>query len=436
MKQTWYARGGKRVLDVAVASAALVASWPVMAAVALAVRSRLGSPVLFRQQRPGLHGRPFTISKFRTMTDARDQHGQLLGDGARLTPLGRMLRRTSLDELPELVDVLRGDMSLVGPRPLLERYRPSFTPRERTRELVRPGITGLAQVRGRNHATWDDRLEFDAAYVDGLSLRGDLRILAETVWAVVSARGVEADASAVMLDLDVERGPRTLGPEHAESIVSLQRRAFDADELHTTIFAGHGVDRYYADVLGGDADHRVLGTFERRRLVGYAHLRDLGEVSHLNQIATCPCARGRGVGRRLFEAWLAHAGDRDLSLDVREGSPAEAWYRRLGFAARRRTVLWRIPASDGPGLRLEATKASADRHRRYGFSMAQARVGDRTLEVGRLGHHDLRVPSPLPEPVFDDLRRGRRLLVLGDERAPHPEASALHAVLRMAREVA
>ncbi len=184
---------GKRLLDLVAASLLLLAATPLLPVVALMVRLSMGSPVLFRQVRPGLFGRPFGILKLRTMTDARGPDGSLRPDGERLTALGRFLRSSSLDELPELVNVIRGEMSLVGPRPLLDRYMPYFRPRERLRFNARPGITGLAQVSGRNLLTWDQRLEFDAVYVETMSFRGDLTILARTVWGVIRREGVSAD---------------------------------------------------------------------------------------------------------------------------------------------------------------------------------------------------------------------------------------------------
>lgn len=180
----------KRALDVTVAGVALVVLSPVLAAVALAVRWRLGSPVLFRQQRPGLHGEPFTIVKFRTMRDALDAAGEPLPDRERLTSFGRLLRSTSTDELPELVNVLRGEMSLVGPRPLLMEYLDQYTADERRRHLVRPGITGLAQVRDRNVTTFEQRFATDLEYVDGWSLALDLRLLGQTLRRVVTRSGV------------------------------------------------------------------------------------------------------------------------------------------------------------------------------------------------------------------------------------------------------
>lgn len=198
----------KRATDVVGAGAALSVFALPMSVVALVVRRKLGSPVLFRQERPGRHGEPFTMLKFRTMTDARGEDGELLPDGERLTPFGTFLRLTSLDELPELVNVLRGEMSLVGPRPLLTRYTEFFTETERRRLDVRPGITGLAQVRGRNLASWDERLAMDVEYVERTSPWFDLRVVAETVVSVFRRSGAVADPESVMQNLDDARRGR------------------------------------------------------------------------------------------------------------------------------------------------------------------------------------------------------------------------------------
>lgn len=191
----------RRLLDLLIASAAAVVLAPVIALVALTVRLRLGRPVLFHQVRAGLGGSPFTIRKFRTMTDARGPDGALLADEARLTGFGRLLRASSLDELPELWNVLRGDMALVGPRPLPTTYLERYTPTEARRHEVRPGITGWAQVNGRNAVSWEDRLAMDVWYVDNRSLLLDLKILLRTVSAVVSRHGVSADGHATMTEL-------------------------------------------------------------------------------------------------------------------------------------------------------------------------------------------------------------------------------------------
>ena len=188
----------KRVIDVVGASTALVLLSPLLAVVALLVRVRMGTPVLFRQERPGRGGRPFVMTKFRTMTDRRGPDGELLPDAERLTALGRWLRRTSVDELPELLNVVHGEMSLVGPRPLLMEYLPRYTPEQARRHEVRPGITGWAQVNGRNAVTWDEKFALDVWYVDHRSTRLDVEILAKTVSQVFSGHGVSAPGHATM----------------------------------------------------------------------------------------------------------------------------------------------------------------------------------------------------------------------------------------------
>lgn len=208
-----YRRFGKRLCDVLIAMAGLILVAPVLVLVAVLVRLKLGSPVFFRQVRPGLHGQPFWIIKFRTMTDERDASGKHLPDTQRLTPLGKFLRRTSLDELPELLNVLKGEMSLVGPRPLIPRYTPYYTERERTRLNVLPGITGWAQINGRNNLPWDNRLECDAWYVEHYSLWLDLKILALTVVKVLRRENVQPDSSLVSFrSLDKERQARGMEP--------------------------------------------------------------------------------------------------------------------------------------------------------------------------------------------------------------------------------
>lgn len=186
----------KRVFDLVVASIALVVLSPIMAITALAVRIKLGSPVLFRQVRPGMGAVPFAVHKFRTMSDARGPDGALLPDGDRLGSFGRFLRASSLDELPELFDVLRGTMSLVGPRPLLLEYVDRYTPEQARRMDVKPGLTGLAQVSGRNALTWEDRFALDVQYVDTQSLRLDVKILLRSLLSVVRREGISQEGHA------------------------------------------------------------------------------------------------------------------------------------------------------------------------------------------------------------------------------------------------
>lgn len=199
----------KRLLDIVITLPVLIASLPAQAAVALLVRFRLGRPVLFKQERPGLHGEPFEMVKFRTMLDPDPETG-LIADEDRLTRLGRVLRASSLDELPSLWNIVRGDMSLVGPRPLLTRYLPLYTPEQARRHDVRPGLTGLAQVSGRNALTWERKFELDVEYVDRHNALGDVKILLATVGKVLRRDGISAEASATMPEFkgtEATRGP-------------------------------------------------------------------------------------------------------------------------------------------------------------------------------------------------------------------------------------
>ena len=192
----------KRLIDVSVASVGLVATAPIQAAIAIVVRRNLGSPVLFRQRRPGRDGRPFNLVKFRTMRDVDPRRG-LVTDADRLTPFGQKLRGTSLDELPTLWNVLRGDMSLIGPRPLLMAYLERYTPQQARRHEVRPGITGLAQASGRNEVPWEDRFALDVEYVENRSLRLDARIVVRTVLQVVKRTGVNEPGQLTMTEFGV-----------------------------------------------------------------------------------------------------------------------------------------------------------------------------------------------------------------------------------------
>jgi lipopolysaccharide/colanic/teichoic acid biosynthesis glycosyltransferase len=198
LKCSIYQRIGKRIFDLMVSVPLAVLTVPLIMSIAVAVRLNLGSPVLFMQLRPGLGGKLFTIRKFRTMREPRDAAGNRLPDSARVTPLGQFLRATSLDELPELWNVIRGDMSLVGPRPLLPEYLPLYTPEQARRHEVRPGITGLAQVNGRNAIGWDARFQYDLEYVDRVSLRTDIAILLRTISCVVRRRGINAGPNCTM----------------------------------------------------------------------------------------------------------------------------------------------------------------------------------------------------------------------------------------------
>lgn len=191
----------KRLLDILLSACALLVLSPVLLLVAVLVRVKLGSPVIFCQERPGKDERIFRMYKFRSMTDARDENGELLPDEVRLTKFGRLLRSTSLDELPELWNILKGDMSVVGPRPLLVRDMVFMTPEQRMRHTVYPGLTGLAQVKGRNAITWEDKLAFDLVYIRRISFRQDIALLCLTVWKVLRREGISSEGMATAADL-------------------------------------------------------------------------------------------------------------------------------------------------------------------------------------------------------------------------------------------
>ena len=200
-----YKKCFKRCLDFLLSLCGIVVLSPILAVLAVLVRVKLGSPVLFHQERPGRHEKIFKLYKFRSMTDEKDADGNLLPDEVRLTRFGKLLRSTSLDELPELFNILKGDMSLIGPRPLLVRYLPYYTEEERHRHDVRPGLTGLAQVNGRNALGWEDRFRYDLDYVNHISLGLDLKIIGMTVGKVLKRSGTLSGADQTVADFDVYR---------------------------------------------------------------------------------------------------------------------------------------------------------------------------------------------------------------------------------------
>lgn len=199
-KKGFYEKYIKRPQDFCLAFITLIVLSPIMLVVAVLVRIKFGSPVIFAQERPGMNEKIFKVYKFRTMTDKKDENGELLPDEVRLTSFGKKLRSTSLDELPELINIIKGDMSIVGPRPLLVKYLPFYNEEQKHRHDVRPGLTGYAQVQGRNAITWDKRFELDVLYVKNITFIGDLKIILGTVMAVLKREGISSDTSATMED--------------------------------------------------------------------------------------------------------------------------------------------------------------------------------------------------------------------------------------------
>jgi len=190
----------KRIFDLSLSVLGIAILSPLLLIIAVFIRTRIGAPIIFKQVRPGLHGKPFVIYKFRTMTNTRDENGNLFSDEERLTSLGRFLRRTSLDELPELFNVLKGNMSIVGPRPLLMQYLDRYTPKQARRHEVKPGITGWAQVNGRNAISWEDKFKLDVWYVDNWSLWLDVKIILMTILKVLKQEGIRQVGEATMAE--------------------------------------------------------------------------------------------------------------------------------------------------------------------------------------------------------------------------------------------
>lgn len=197
-KKSIYEKYVKRILDFTLALLALIILSPIILIVWLLVKIKLGSPAIFKQERPGLNGKIFRLYKFRTMTEERDENGELLPDEVRLTKFGKALRSTSLDELPELWNIIKGDMSIVGPRPLLVRYLPLYNERQARRHEVRPGFTGLAQVNGRNSISWEEKFEWDVKYVENISFMGDVKIVLNTIKVVFKRDGISSETSVTM----------------------------------------------------------------------------------------------------------------------------------------------------------------------------------------------------------------------------------------------
>jgi lipopolysaccharide/colanic/teichoic acid biosynthesis glycosyltransferase/GNAT superfamily N-acetyltransferase len=330
--------GVKRVLDVVAGGAALVVSAPAQLAVAILVRKKLGSPVLFRQERPGKDGQVFQLVKFRTMLEPNQSRG-LVTNEQRMTPFGQWLRSTSLDELPTLLNVVRGDMSLVGPRPLRTTYLPRYSRRHARRHEVRPGLTGLAQVRGRNAMTWEDRLDLDLEYVDSMSLRLDVSIILATVKTVLKRSGIAAEGQATMSEFMGSGTPISCVPlaeEHLGTRVEWLNDprvrsgisiSFDATLKDTVSWFGRAAqDDRRADFVCHTEDGTAVSMF------GLTEIEDGHAALYLY---VSPDMHGKGIGRLTMVHVTKKAqelGVTDLRLEVKaENTSAVRLYERFGF---------------------------------------------------------------------------------------------------------
>jgi lipopolysaccharide/colanic/teichoic acid biosynthesis glycosyltransferase/ribosomal protein S18 acetylase RimI-like enzyme len=437
---------GKRVFDLLLVIPALVILSPVLGVIALLIRFKLGSPVVFYQQRPGMHGRPFTVLKFRSMQEAYDPAGHLLPDAERITPLGQFLRRTSLDELPELFNILKGEMSLVGPRPLLMRYLPYYTERERKRFDTLPGLTGWAQVNGRNDLPWDQRLAMDVWYVENLSCVLDIKILLLTVAKIWRRDQVQVVPNLAMPDLDEwrRRRPaaivyRPIRRDECLKVVQVHHAAFPPEFVKRTIYDSPNVERYLAGLVFYPQwrnDHVLWGAWDGETLVGYAHYRALPDSWHLNNIAILPTYQGLGIGRALWNCFLEMGQERgfaQLSLDAeRDNQQALAWYQRMGLSITETVWVYekRLNGETGSHQAQETVElldweAAEAWQQTYGFSRFRLAYQGHTWSVERVGRKYFRVRESCPavlESVLSQIDPTRCLLILSTQ----PIYSAVH----------
>lgn len=324
----------KRLIDCVLSVTGLVLLSPVLAVVALLIFYQMGSPILFRQMRPGIQGKPFYMIKFRTMRDAFDEKGNSLPDSARLTKLGRFLRASSLDELPELWNVVKGEMSIVGPRPLLMEYLPYFTPEERLRMTVKPGVTGYAQIKGRNCTPWNERLAADIYYVRNHSIRFDIKIIFRTMTKVLQRSGVAVDPSAIMQDLNVERAQyinvRRLTSNEIKMFGKLLQSTLCHEFFAGTIVLGIKFPEFLQDILAPRSE--MFGIFRNDKLVGGYQAIEKQNCLHLNYFTVLGDERGWGTADLLMCDLKRRAGDRELSLHVdSRNTKALYFYKKQGF---------------------------------------------------------------------------------------------------------
>jgi lipopolysaccharide/colanic/teichoic acid biosynthesis glycosyltransferase/ribosomal protein S18 acetylase RimI-like enzyme len=351
-KSSLYKSFLKRPMDFILCLIAIIVLSPVLIVVGLVVRVKLGSPVIFKQKRPGLNEKIFTLYKFRTMTDKRDFNGELLPDSIRLTKVGKFLRSTSLDELPELFNILKGDMSIIGPRPLLSRYVPYYTETERLRHSVRPGLSGLAQINGRNNSAWHVRLKSDYEYVNNISFLLDMKIILKTLIKVFKREGVTVIDQAPLKDLDVERKHfmiKRLGIDDFESarkailnmLIDIYMVNFQLSEEKSRSICIEKIEQLKEYINEGSAI--LIGSFDEEVLTGFVWLYErnhFGECRlHINEIAVKEQYRGKGIAKHLMSEAEKYAKDREIeTIDLfvtERNNEALNMYRNLGFLSER-----------------------------------------------------------------------------------------------------
>lgn len=336
----------KRALDVFVAFLGLLILSPILIIVTIALSfANKGTPFFF-QRRPGKGEVVFKVIKFKTMNDKKDEAGNLAPDSVRLTKIGRLLRRLSLDEIPQLINVLKGDMSLIGPRPLLERYLPFYTEKERLRHSIRPGITGWAQVNGRNNLTWDNRLAADIYYVENMSFFLDLKIIFRTIKNIIGSKDIVTLPSDTMRDLDIERKQQktpsikqllTLNLREAEELRTLLVDSYPVIMQPFVIYSDKNYASYLTRAVSDLSSHRFYVIRIGSEIAGLIHFKMCERDLFLNNIFIKSSYHGLGFGKTLFnhatEDLLQSACFTSISLDVfGNNQKARGWYLKMGFA--------------------------------------------------------------------------------------------------------
>lgn len=341
----------KRFLDFMLSLMALIILIPILLIIYILVRIKLGKPAIFKQERPGKNEKIFTLYKFRTMTDGKDEDGNLLPDEKRLTKFGKVLRSTSLDELPELVNILKGDMSIVGPRPLLVRYLPYYTEEERHRHDVRPGLTGLAQIHGRNTTNWTDRFKYDVEYTHKITFLGDFKILLKTIMKVIKKEDILVGKEQILLNLDEER-----------KMNEIELKEFDVEAINKY---KEEIKLYLKDVLDEngisndnnkiekimeemkqfieDKSAIIIGAFQKEKLLGFiwgykTSINDINRI-HINYFVVDEKCREQGIGSQLIEKIYEIAKEMQIQevelMVTTKNATAVNFYKKQGFEEER-----------------------------------------------------------------------------------------------------
>ncbi len=393
----------KRFLDIMLSLALLILTSPIILIVSLLIRIKLGSPVVFKQMRPGYNYKPFYIYKFRTMLELKDEKGEYLPDKERLTRFGIFLRKFSLDEFPQLVNVLKGDMSLVGPRPLLMKYLPYYRDYEKNRFQVRPGITGWAQINGRNAVTWDEKFKLDAWYVDNWSLWLDFKILILTFYKVIKSENVKAIPPDSMEDLDMERDYakshnikfRKAIEEDSAAITHIVRNSYSPEVTDILIYGCDKFENYLKDSLSQfDENYLYIVAEEDKKILGYVELRLMPSILFLNYIAVLSEYHSKSIGHNLLKYAIknySNANCKYVELDVFSfNTSAINWYRNLGFEKTNATKIWTFDLNNILGVETPPKGTPHnffvnERYKKYTFSSFNISTRTMNYSIGLLG---------------------------------------------------